>query len=83
MGPSRYTGRVSNTLKEQNVPERRAILALDYGRVRIGLAIADAETQMPLPLRSETRVYPMVHVYSGEPLQPSVPSPAQSPTIKK
>src|ERR1700687_317947 len=56
MGPSRYTGTVPNTLKEQNTPERRSILAVDYGRGRIGLAIADAETQMPQPLRTMERI---------------------------
>jgi len=56
MGPSRYTGRVPNTLKEQNTPERRSILAVDYGRARIGLAIADTETQMPQPLSTMERI---------------------------
>jgi putative Holliday junction resolvase len=56
MGPSRYTGRVPNTLKKQNTPERRSILAVDYGRVRIGLAIADTETQMPQPLSTMERI---------------------------
>ena len=56
VGPSRYTGRVPNALKEQNTSERRPILAVDYGRVRIGLAIADAETQMPQPLSTLERI---------------------------
>ena len=36
--------------------ERTQILAVDYGRVRIGLAIADAATQMPKPLATLERV---------------------------
>jgi putative Holliday junction resolvase len=47
---------VPNALKEQNTSERRSILAVDYGRVRIGLAIADAETQMPQPLSTLERI---------------------------
>ena len=56
MGPSRYTGIVPDTLKEQKTPERRSILAVDYGRARIGLAIADVETQMPQPLSTMERI---------------------------
>jgi putative holliday junction resolvase len=36
--------------------ERRAILAVDYGRARIGLALADAETRMAKPLCTMERV---------------------------
>lgn len=36
--------------------KRTQILALDYGRARIGLAIADAETQLPRPLATLERV---------------------------
>jgi putative holliday junction resolvase len=32
------------------------ILAVDYGRVRIGLALADSETQMPQPLSTMERI---------------------------
>src|SRR5256884_6498073 len=35
---------------------RAAILAVDYGRARIGLAIADAETRMAQPLSTMERV---------------------------
>ncbi len=56
MGPSRYTGIVPDTLKEQKTPEHRSILAVDYGRARMGLAIADAETQMPQPLSTLERI---------------------------
>src|SRR6266403_5699646 len=34
----------------------RSILAVDYGRARIGLAIAEAETEMPRPLLTLKRV---------------------------
>jgi putative Holliday junction resolvase len=36
--------------------QRRSILAIDYGRARIGLAIADEETRLPRPLDTLTRV---------------------------
>jgi putative Holliday junction resolvase len=36
--------------------ERTQILAVDYGRVRIGLAIADAATQMAKPLATLQRI---------------------------
>ncbi len=39
-----------------NKIERRSILAMDYGRARIGLAIADAETRMAQPLNTMERV---------------------------
>jgi len=35
---------------------RQSILAVDYGRVRIGLAVADFETRMPQPLSTLERV---------------------------
>jgi putative holliday junction resolvase len=36
--------------------ESRSILAVDYGRARIGLALADAETRMAQPLRTMERI---------------------------
>jgi len=36
--------------------ERQQILAVDYGRARIGLAIADAATKMPKPLATLERI---------------------------
>ena len=36
--------------------ERRAILGVDYGRARIGLAVADAETRMARPLSTIQRI---------------------------
>ena len=36
--------------------KRVAILAVDYGRARIGLALADSETRMPQPLSTLERV---------------------------
>ena len=41
---------------ELNKIERHSILAVDYGRVRIGLALADAETRMAQPLSTMERV---------------------------
>lgn len=37
-------------------PRRTAILAIDYGTVRIGLALADIETAMPRPLATLERI---------------------------
>jgi putative holliday junction resolvase len=39
-----------------NTIDRRAILGLDYGRARIGLAIADSETRMAKPLITMERI---------------------------
>ena len=36
--------------------ERRFILAVDYGRARIGLALADSETRMAQPLSTLERI---------------------------
>jgi putative Holliday junction resolvase len=44
---SRYTGGVTQTRKAINA--RPAILALDYGRKKIGLALADCETRIAEP----------------------------------
>jgi putative Holliday junction resolvase len=41
---------------ELNRSARQSILAVDYGRARIGLALADAETRMPQPLSTLERV---------------------------
>jgi len=35
---------------------RQTILAMDYGRARIGLALADSETRMPQPLSTMERI---------------------------
>jgi putative Holliday junction resolvase len=51
--PSRYTRSV--TIAENGIA-RRSILAVDYGRVRIGLALADAETRMAQPFSTMERV---------------------------
>ena len=47
-----------DSIKETRVAEirRTAILAIDYGTVRIGLAIADIETALPRPLATIERV---------------------------
>jgi putative holliday junction resolvase len=41
---------------EPNRVERQSILALDYGRARIGLALADSETRMAQPLGTMERI---------------------------
>jgi putative holliday junction resolvase len=41
---------------ELNRVERQSILAVDYGRARIGLALADSETRMAQPLSTMVRV---------------------------
>jgi putative Holliday junction resolvase len=54
-GASRYTGSVTNAKNAQGGSERQTILAVDYGRARIGLALADSETRMPHPLSTMER----------------------------
>jgi len=54
--PSRYTDSVTTVKRELNTVERRFILAVDYGRARIGLALADTETRMARPLSTIERV---------------------------
>jgi putative Holliday junction resolvase len=46
------TGAVDST----NQAKRATILALDYGRARIGVAVADAETRMAKPLSTLERI---------------------------
>jgi putative Holliday junction resolvase len=41
---------------ELNRGERQSILAVDYGRARIGLALADSQTRMPQPLSTMERI---------------------------
>ena len=53
---SRYTGIVSSHANPEKAPERRAILSIDYGRARIGLAIADAATRLAKPLDTFERI---------------------------
>ena len=45
--PSRYTGHVNPV--SQSVPAATKILALDYGRSKIGLALADSEARIAEP----------------------------------
>jgi putative holliday junction resolvase len=52
----RYTGKVTQLLTPKNEAKPATILALDYGRARIGLAIADAETRMAKPLTTLERI---------------------------
>ncbi len=53
--PARYTGSMSAASKPAAKPRTR-ILAIDYGRRRIGLAIADAEAGLAEPLATLDRV---------------------------
>jgi putative Holliday junction resolvase len=47
---------VTKASNESRANGRHAILGVDYGRVRIGLAIADAETRVAQPLSTLERV---------------------------
>jgi putative Holliday junction resolvase len=47
---------VTTAAFEMGTHKRQAILAVDYGRARIGLAIADGETRMPQPLSTMERI---------------------------
>jgi putative Holliday junction resolvase len=47
---------VPSAAKEPNSIERWSILAVDYGRARIGLAIANSETRMAQPLSTMERI---------------------------
>jgi putative Holliday junction resolvase len=53
---SRYTGGVTKTLNGQQEPKRPCILGVDYGRSRVGLAIADAEARLAQPLGTLERI---------------------------
>jgi putative Holliday junction resolvase len=53
---SRYTKEVTKPVISKNQSGRAAILALDYGRSRIGLAIADGETRLAKPLNTLERI---------------------------
>ncbi len=47
---------MTNRATNSNDTKRQAILAVDYGRARIGLAIADMATRMAQPLSTMERV---------------------------
>jgi putative Holliday junction resolvase len=47
---------VANAKNDSNEPARRSILAVDYGRARMGLAVADSETRMAQPLSTLERI---------------------------
>ncbi|HTT32614.1 MAG TPA: Holliday junction resolvase RuvX [Methylomirabilota bacterium] len=53
---SRYTGLVPADLKKAEARERNAILSVDYGRARMGLAIADTEARLAQPLTTMDRI---------------------------
>ncbi|PYT50738.1 MAG: Holliday junction resolvase RuvX [Acidobacteria bacterium] len=47
---------MKRTPVELSTGARRSILAMDYGRARIGLALADSETRMAQPLSTLERI---------------------------
>jgi len=47
---------VPKVLSEPSAKVREAILAVDYGRARMGLALADSETRMAQPLSTLERI---------------------------
>jgi putative Holliday junction resolvase len=53
---SRYTGSVSKTTIDGEARKPARILALDYGRARIGLAMADRETRLAQPFGTLERI---------------------------
>jgi len=53
---SRYTGSVTKTPDRPQEPKRPCILGVDYGRARVGLAIADAEARLAQPLGTLERI---------------------------
>jgi putative holliday junction resolvase len=59
--PYRYTGSVTKPVHSmqpemQGSLQRRHVLGIDYGRARIGLALADAETAIAQPLATLDRI---------------------------
>lgn len=58
LGASRYTRgvRASDNFENSSASPRRGILAIDYGRARIGLAIADAQAGLARPFGSLERI---------------------------
>jgi putative holliday junction resolvase len=58
---SRYTGEVTSSDRDSRATtpgeiRRTRILGIDYGRARIGLALADAQTALPRPLDTLERI---------------------------
>ena len=53
---TRYTSKVTQLLSSKNQAKPATILALDYGRARIGLAIADAQARLAKPLATLERI---------------------------
>jgi putative Holliday junction resolvase len=61
LAASRYTGTVTQSTSDspEMIPgeiRRTRILGIDYGRARIGLALADAQTALPRPLDTLKRI---------------------------
>ena len=55
-GLARYTGSVTKASPAKIGPKPGTILAIDYGRSRIGLAIADSEARLPQPAGTLDRI---------------------------
>jgi putative Holliday junction resolvase len=53
---ARYTGSVTKASPAKIGSKQGTILAIDYGRARIGLAIADAEARLPQPAGTLERI---------------------------
>jgi putative Holliday junction resolvase len=53
---TRYTIEVTQLLTSKNQAKPATILALDYGRAKIGLAIADADVRLAKPLATLERI---------------------------
>jgi putative Holliday junction resolvase len=47
---------VTKSSVPQDAPKRPSILAIDYGRARMGLAVADAEARLPNPVGTLERI---------------------------
>lgn len=47
---------MTNAANEAKANERRSILSVDYGRARMGLALADGETRLAQPLSTMERI---------------------------
>jgi len=53
---SRQLRTIGENSATETLPNHTRILAMDYGRVRIGLALADSETRMAAPLSTMERI---------------------------
>src|SRR5260370_39814382 len=53
---SRQLRTIGENSATETLPDHTGILAMDYGRVRIGLALAESETRMAEPLSTMERI---------------------------